>query len=65
MSRQHVHLSGSVDAAREVGSRHASEPVILAVDAAAMAADGNEITKRGREVYTTDHVPPTYLSRNE
>jgi putative RNA 2'-phosphotransferase len=65
MSRQHVHLSGSVDAAREVGSRHASEPVILAVDAAAMEADGNEITKRGREVYTTDHVPPTYLSRNE
>jgi len=65
MSRQHVHLSGSVAAAREVGSRHASEPVILTVDAAAMQADGNEITKRGRAVYTTDHVPPTYISRHE
>jgi len=65
MSRQHVHLSGSVEAASEVGSRHASEPVILAVDAAALEADGNEITKRGRAVYTTDHVPPSYISRHE
>ncbi|MEA1932089.1 MAG: RNA 2'-phosphotransferase [Euryarchaeota archaeon] len=65
MSRQHVHLSGSVAAAHEVGRRHASEPVILTVDAAALEADSNEITKRGREVYTTDHVPPTYISRHE
>jgi putative RNA 2'-phosphotransferase len=65
MSRQHVHLSGSVDAAREVGSRHAADPVVLRIDAAAMVDDDNSITKRGRDVYTTDHVPPSYLARHD
>ncbi|QSW97757.1 RNA 2'-phosphotransferase [Haloterrigena alkaliphila] len=61
MSRQHVHLSGTREAARQVGERHASAPVVLAVDAAAMLADGRRITKRGRETYTTDDVPPDYI----
>lgn len=65
MNRQQVHLSGTVEAAREVGSRHVDEPVILEVDASAMLADGEEITKRGVEVFTTDRVPPQYLSRRE
>ena len=65
MSRQHVHLSGTVAAAREVGRRHAADPVVLEVDAAAMAADGHRITRRGREVYTTDAVPPEYLTVRE
>ena len=64
MGRQHVHLSGSVDAARTVGRRHAADPVVLVVDAAEMRRDGQPITKRGRSVYTTDRVPPTYLSRH-
>lgn len=63
MSRQHVHLSGSVETAREVGRRHTAEPVVLCVDAAAMVDDGKEITKRGHSVYTTDHVAPRYFSR--
>ena len=65
MSRQHVHCSGTVEDAREVGRRHASEPVVLAVDAAGLQAEGHEITKRGTSVYTTDHVPPAYLRRIE
>jgi len=36
---------------------------VLRVDAAAMVDDGREITKRGATVYTTDRVPPDYLSR--
>lgn len=63
MSRQRVHLSGSVEAAREVGARHAEDPVVLDVDAAAMVADGHEIRERGESIYTTDRVPPAYLSR--
>ena len=63
MTRQQVHLSETVETAREVGSRHASEPVVLEVDAAAMERDGHDIAKRGEATYTTDRVPPAYLSR--
>ena len=62
MGRQHVHLSQSVEDADAVGSRHAADPVILAVDAAAMLAADHTITKRGKAVYTTDRVPPEYLA---
>jgi putative RNA 2'-phosphotransferase len=62
MGRQTVHLSDSVATAREVGRRHADDPVVFAVDAAAMQADDRRIVKRGTETYTTDRVPPAYLS---
>ncbi|WP_254279159.1 RNA 2'-phosphotransferase [Haloarcula marina] len=63
MGRQQVHLSGDVETAREVGARHASDPVVLVVDAAAMEADAHDVTRRGRATFTTDFVPPRYLSR--
>jgi len=63
MGRRAVHLSASPDAARAVGERHAAEPVVFVVDAAALAADGRRVTKRGRDTYTTDRVPPRYLNR--
>ena len=61
MERQQVHLSGSVDRARDVGRRHAADPVVLAVDADGLQAAGHAVTKRGRSVYTTDRVPPASL----
>ena len=61
MGRQQVHLSGSVDDAREVGARHAADPVVLEIDAAAMLADDRDVVKRGRSTFTTDRVPPAYL----
>jgi putative RNA 2'-phosphotransferase len=63
MNRQQVHLSESIPEAREVGRRHADSPVVLEVDAAAMARDGYEVAKRGEATYTTDRVPPDYLSK--
>ncbi|MBX0304824.1 RNA 2'-phosphotransferase [Haloarcula salinisoli] len=63
MNRQQVHLSASVETARAVGNRHASDPVVFEVDAAAMEADGHDIDKRGDATYTTGRVPPAYLSR--
>jgi putative RNA 2'-phosphotransferase len=63
MGRQQVHLSGTIADAREVGSRHADDPVVLAVDAAAMTADGHDVVERGVDTYTTDRVPPRYLTR--
>lgn len=61
MSRQLVHLSGTVDAAQSVGARHADDPLVLRIDADGMQADGHRITKRGVEVFTTEHVPADYL----
>ena len=61
MGRRSVHLSDTVEAARAVGRRRAADPVVFAVDAAGLRADGREITKRGAETYTTDRVPPEYL----
>jgi putative RNA 2'-phosphotransferase len=60
MSRQQVHLSASIENARAVGRRHAATPVVFEVDAAALTNE-YRITKRGRETYTVDRVPPSYL----
>lgn len=63
MNRQHVHLSRTPQEARTVGARHASDPAILVIDSGAMARDGFEIDKRGRDTYTADSVPPEYIER--
>lgn len=65
MNRQQVHLSDSVADAVEVGGRHADDPVVLDIDAAAMLADGHDIAKRGDATYTTARVPPNYLSKRD
>ncbi|AZH25798.1 RNA 2'-phosphotransferase [Haloplanus aerogenes] len=61
MSRQQVHLSASVEDAHAVGRRHAADPVVFEVDAAALLGE-YRITKRGNETYTVDRVPPSYLT---
>lgn len=62
MSRQLVHLSDTVDAATRVGERHAENPLVFEVDAAAITEAGQQLTRRGRATYTTERVPPAYLS---
>ncbi|WP_406112062.1 RNA 2'-phosphotransferase [Kitasatospora purpeofusca] len=62
MARQDVHLSADSDTAARVGSRH-GRPVVLLVDAAAMAAAGHEFRVSANGVWLTDGVPPEYLSR--
>jgi putative RNA 2'-phosphotransferase len=62
MGRQQVHLSATIEEAREVGRRHAANPVVLEIDAAGMLADGMAIAKRGESTYTCDAVPPEYLA---
>lgn len=62
MGRQHVHLSGTVEEALEVGRRHGADPTVLVVDAEGMENDGRRIVRRGKGVYTADRVPPGYLS---
>ncbi|SDT46198.1 putative RNA 2'-phosphotransferase [Streptomyces sp. TLI_053] len=62
MARQDVHLSADSATATRVGSRH-GRPVVLVVDAAAMAAAGHEFRVSDNGVWLTDAVPPEYLSR--
>ncbi|MFD8482266.1 RNA 2'-phosphotransferase [Kitasatospora sp. NPDC059673] len=62
MARQDVHLSSDTETAVKVGSRH-GRPVVLEVDAAAMAADGHEFRVSANGVWLTDAVPVQYLRR--
>ena len=59
--RHHVHLSPDVETARTVGRRR-GRPVVLRVDAAAMAADGVPFYRSANGVWLVDAVPPRYLS---
>jgi putative RNA 2'-phosphotransferase len=60
MGRHHVHLSADVVTARRVGARH-GRPVVLRVDAAAMAAAGHEFRRSDNGVWLVDQVPPRFL----
>ncbi|TDC42545.1 RNA 2'-phosphotransferase [Actinomadura sp. KC345] len=61
MGRHAVHLSPDRETARRVGARR-GEPVILAVQAARMAADGHEFRVSANGVWLVGRVPPEYLS---
>jgi len=58
--RHHVHLSSDVATARAVGGRR-GRPVVLAVDAAAMAAAGAVFSCSDNGVWLVDAVPPEHL----
>ena len=62
MSRQYVHLSPDVETAVRVGRRRGA-PVVLVIDAAAMARDGVLFYRSENGVWMCEHVPPRYLSR--
>lgn len=61
MSRQFVHMSGRVDEAVSVGSRH-GRPVVLAVDAARMADEGWSFHLSGDGVWLVSDVPARFVS---
>jgi putative RNA 2'-phosphotransferase len=60
-NRHAVHLSPDVDTARRVGSRR-GRPVVLRVDAGAMAADGFTFARSANGVWLVPDVPPRYLT---
>lgn len=61
-SRRQVHLSSDVATARTVGARH-GRPVVLAVDAGRMAADGHRFYRSTSGIWLTARVPAGYVSR--
>ena len=56
-SRLYVHLSGDAETARKVGQRH-GKPVIYAVDAASMHADGYRFFLSRNVVWVKKEGPP-------
>jgi putative RNA 2'-phosphotransferase len=61
MRRHHAHLSEVPETARRVGARH-GRPVVLAIDAAAMARDGFTFYRSANGVWLVEQVPPNYLT---
>ena len=59
-ARHHVHLSESTATAIAVGTRY-GVPVLLRVDARAMAADGHVFRCSDNGVWLVDEVPRKYL----
>lgn len=62
--RTHVHLSGDPETAAAVGGRR-GDPVVLAIDAAAMHRDGAQFYQAANGVWLTDHVPPDRIGQPE
>lgn len=60
MARQDVHLSADRETAVRVGSRH-GRPLVLAVDAAGLAAAGQVFRVSANGVWLTGPVPPEWL----
>lgn len=58
--RHHVHLSHETDTARNVGTRY-GKPVILAIDAEQMAANGYKFYISANGVWLVAEVPPKFL----
>ena len=60
MGRQYVHLSGDFETAMAVGKRHGI-PVVITIDAAAMARDGVTFYRSENGVWLCEHVPARYF----
>lgn len=61
MSRQHVHLSATVETAITVGSRH-GKPVVLCIQSEAMQRDGHLFYLSENNVWLTEQVPTLYIT---
>ena len=59
--RQHVHLSLQKETAKTVGSRH-GKPVVLNINAKAMAAAGAVFYLSDNAVWLVDYVPVEYIT---
>lgn len=60
MSRQYVHLSGDFATAMAVGKRHGI-PMVITIDAEAMARDGVTFYRSENGVWLCEHVEPKYF----
>lgn len=64
MNRQYVHLSADFQTAMKVGRRH-GVPVVIVIDAEAMARDGMIFYLSENGVWLCDYVAPEYFLDSE
>jgi putative RNA 2'-phosphotransferase len=62
VKQRYVHLSTSVDKAREVANIHTQDPVLLVVNAQEAQDDGVAILSATENIVLCDEIPPQYLS---
>lgn len=60
--RQKVHLSRTIEDAKEVGRRRTNSPVVLEVDVKSARAEGVEVEKASEKVFVTSEIPPRFIS---
>jgi len=60
-SRQHVHLSDTIETAKAVGGRH-GKPVVLVIAAKAMQEAGYIFYISANKVWLTDEVPARFIA---
>ena len=61
MKRRKVHLSPTIEIAREVGSRRTKNPVVLQVDAETAMRDGLRFFRATDKVYVSGPIPARYI----
>ena len=61
MSRNHVHLSDTIETASNVGARREKDFIVLSVKAKQMHEDGFVFYLSRNQVWLTEYVPAKYL----
>jgi len=61
--RKKVHLSGSIQKAKEAGKVKIEDPLILKIDGGKARKDGLKIYHAGTDVYITERIDAKYLSK--
>jgi len=65
MGRRWVHLSSTIEVAREVGYRRTRNPVILEIDVEKARKDGIKFYKATDRVYLCREIPLKYIRRKD
>lgn len=64
MSRNHVHLSDTIETASDVGARREKAFIVITVDAKQMCEDGYTFFLSRNGVWLTDSVPAQYIANS-
>ena len=61
--RDYVHLSETIDVAKQVGARHGNS-IVLSIDTKSMIEDGWKFYKAKRSVWLVKYIPPQFIKTN-